>query len=145
MEVQALIDLGRQELSALEEFLAVLNAEREAIMSFSLENVVRQNNKKEEILKRLDYLETEKEKILSSLPDRKAATETEAWTSLSRTTEDTIGEVKAALERNKGLLSFSMDHVKSSIDNILKAMNRTSYDKGREKARPISVMVSRRV
>jgi flagellar biosynthesis/type III secretory pathway chaperone len=145
VELQTLIELGRQELSALEEFLNALQAERDAIVSFSLEDIVRQNNRKEEILKRLDYLELEKEKALSSFPDRQAVTETEAWTSLSRTTENTVRDVQAALERNKGLLSFSMDHVKSSIDKILGFVNRASYDKGHDKGRSISVMISRKV
>jgi hypothetical protein len=49
--------------------------------------------------------------------------------------------VKTALEKNMKLLSFSMDHVKSSLEKIIEFINRTSYEKGRS----ISIMVSRRV
>jgi len=52
-----------------------------------------------------------------------------------------VREVKTALEKNMKLLSFSMDHVKSSLEKIIEFINRTSYEKGRS----ISIMVSRRV
>jgi len=39
------------------------------------------------------------------------------------------------------LLSFSMDHVKSSLEKVVDFINRTSYVKGQS----ISVMVSRKV
>ena len=53
MEGQALADLSKKELAVLKEFLGALTAERESIISFSLEGIVRENNRKEEILKRL--------------------------------------------------------------------------------------------
>jgi hypothetical protein len=79
---------------------------------FSLERIVRENNRKEEILKRLEYIEAEKEKLLSP-----------------------------ALEKNIRLLSFSMDHVKSSLEKVIEFINGTS----REKGRSIAVMVSKGV
>ena len=50
-------------------------------------------------------------------------------------------EVRTALDKNMRLLSFSMDHVKSSLEKVVEFINRTSYQKGRT----ISVMVSRQV
>ena len=141
MEGEKLIELGSEELSTLKEFLAALTAERDAIISFSLEGIIRENNRKEEILKRLEYIEAEKDKLLIPLGDRAVLAESEAWWSLGERLEARVREVKTALEKNMKLLSFSMDHVKSSLEKIIEFINRTSYEKGRS----ISIMVSRRV
>ncbi len=141
MEDEKLIRLEQEELSVLGEFLGALTAERDAIISFSLEGIIRENNRKEEILKRLEYIEAEKEKLLIPLGGRGAMAESEAWRSLGERLETRVRDVKAALEKNMKLLSFSMDHVKSSLEKIIEFINRTSYEKGRS----ISIMVSRRV
>ncbi|MGD0231312.1 MAG: flagellar export chaperone FlgN [Syntrophorhabdales bacterium] len=141
MEGDRLIALGHEELNALKEFAGALKAERDAIISFSLEGIVRENNRKEEILKRLEYIEAEKERILSSHADRYPLEENEAWKSLGEGIERKVREVRTALDKNMRLLSFSMDHVKSSLEKIIEFINRTSYEKGRS----LSIMVSRRV
>ncbi len=141
MEEEKLIGLEREELSVLGEFLAALTAERDAIISFSLEGIIRENNRKEEILKRLEYIEAEKEKLLVPPGERAAVSESEAWKSLGERLEARVREVRTALEKNMKLLSFSMDHVKSSLEKVVEFINRTSYEKGRS----ISVMVSRRI
>ena len=141
MEDQALIELGQKELSTLQEFLSALHAERDSIISFSLEGVIKENNRKEEILKRLEYLEIEKEKILTASPDRGALTEEPASHPLAEQIQEKVREVRTALEKNMKLLSFSMDHVKTSVEKIIDFINKTSYHKGR----PVSVMVSREV
>jgi hypothetical protein len=141
MEAEKLFELEERELGALNEFLETLKAERDAIISFSLEGIVKENNRKEEILKRLEWVEAEKEKILSASVDRGAPTETEGSRSLRSRIDAKMKEVRAALEKNMGLLSFSMDHVKTSVEKIIEYVNRGSYEKGRS----ISVMVSRKV
>jgi flagellar biosynthesis/type III secretory pathway chaperone len=54
---EAVLGLERQELKALKEFFQALKDERDAIISFSLEGIVRENNRKEQILKQLEYIE----------------------------------------------------------------------------------------
>lgn len=139
MEREGLIELEEQELSALGDFLKALTAERDAIISFSLEGIVRENNRKEEILKRLEYIEAEKEKLLASSEGGPAPREAQG--PLVEKIQGTVREVRTALEKNMRLLSFSMDHVKSSLEKVVEFINRTSYEKGRT----ISVMVSRQV
>ncbi len=139
MEREGLTGLEQQELSALGDFLKALTAERDAIISFSLEGIVRENNRKEEILKRLEYIETEKEKLLAS-PDNGHGPQ-EAPGPLADKIQGKVREVRTALDKNMRLLSFSMDHVKSSLEKVVEFINRTSYQKGRT----ISVMVSRQV
>jgi len=141
MESHALIELGQRELNTLQEFLSALHAERDSIISFSLEGVIKENNRKEEILKRLEYLEIEKEKILSADPDRTALTEKSDWQPMAEQIQEKVREVRTALEKNMKLLSFSMDHVKTSVEKIVDFINRSSYEKGRT----VSVMVSREV
>ena len=139
MEREGLIELEEQELSALGDFLKALTAERDAIISFSLEGIVRENNRKEEILKRLEYIEAEKEKLLASSGG--GPVPRQAQGPLVEKIQGTVREVRIALEKNMRLLSFSMDHVKSSLEKVVEFINRTSYEKGRT----ISVMVSRQV
>ena len=52
-----------------------------------------------------------------------------------------VRDVRIALEKNMKLLSFSMDHVTTSIEKIINFINKTSYQKGRG----VSLMVSRKV
>ena len=117
----------------LKEFSRALKAERESIISFSLEGIIRENNKKEEILKRLEYVEAEKEKLFSSVSERAALTETEAWSSVAEQIKESVREVRTALEKNMKLLSFSMDHVKTSLEKIMSFINRTSYREGKKR------------
>ena len=57
-----LFQIAERELDLLKQFSTVLKGERDAIISFSLEGIISENNRKEEILKKLEYLEAEKEK-----------------------------------------------------------------------------------
>lgn len=136
-----LSELGQRELAVLNEFLGSLKAEREAIISSSLEGIVRENNRKEEILKRLEFIEAEKAKIISASEDCQLLAETESAVLLKSRIDGKIKEVRSALEKNMGLLSFSMDHVKTSIEKIIDFVNKSSYDKGRS----LSIMGSRKV
>jgi flagellar biosynthesis/type III secretory pathway chaperone len=141
MDKVTLIDLERRELDTLNEFLDALKTERDAIISFSLEGIVRENNRKEEILKRLEYVEGERAKLASSLTASRSPVEMKAVGSIREMIDEKTKELRVALEKNMGLLSFSVDHVKTSIEKIIEFVNRSSYDKGRS----ISVMVSRKV
>jgi len=48
MNDQAVIEITRKEQEALKEFLKVLKRERDSIISFSLEGIIQENNRKEE-------------------------------------------------------------------------------------------------
>ena len=141
MEDGKLIDSRAKELNTLKEFLGALTAERDAIISFSLEGIIRENNRKEEILKRLEYIEAEKEKLNPTEAWRAQSAESDVRRALGAKIEGKVREVRIALEKNMKLLSFSMDHVKSSLEKIIDFVNKTSYEKGRS----ISLMVSKRV
>lgn len=141
MEREKLIELEKKELAVLKEFLSALTAERDAIISFSLGGIMRENNRKEEILKRLEHIETEKEGICTAAGDDPTGPEAEARDALKRNIDAKAKEVRVALEKNMKLLSFSMDHVKSSVERIIGFVNKSAYDKGRN----ISVMIARKV
>ena len=137
-----LLEIGEKELDLLRRFSRVLKDERDAIISFSLEGIIRENNRKEEILKKLEYLEGEKDSLLAVIPDVSAITKGAAWERLSGKMEQTTIEVRTALKRNMSLLSFSVDHVKSSIEKIVHFISNTGYGKKRER---ISFLLSREV
>lgn len=136
MNERAIIEIARKEEKALKDFLKVLQGERDAIISFSLEGIIQENNRKEEILRKLEYLKSEKEKLLESMTDREELLESRAWQSIVKDMEHTMRDVKTALQKNMKLLSFSIDHVKSSIEHIVGFINSSNYGKNPEQ-RPL--------
>jgi flagellar biosynthesis/type III secretory pathway chaperone len=142
MNSEVVVEITKRELGTLKEFLKTVKEERDAIISFSLEGIIRENNKKEEILKKLEYLEVEKEKLLSEFPEHERTLQGKTMSSLNGELEATMKEVRVALEKNMRLLSFSMDHVKTTIEKIIGFINKSTYGKKRER---ISFMVSREI
>jgi flagellar biosynthesis/type III secretory pathway chaperone len=142
MSEEILIEITKKELLTLKQFLKVLKEERDAIISFSLEGIIRENNRKEEILKKLEYLEKEKEAFLGGVPDKKTLIESDLFRPFRDEIYHVMEEVKIALEKNMKLLSFSMDHVKSSIENIVGFLNKTTYGSKQDK---ISLLLSREI
>jgi flagellar biosynthesis/type III secretory pathway chaperone len=130
MTNQLLFELMGTQLGVLKQFLGVLTEERDAIISFSLEGIVRANNVKEELLKKLEFLEKEQERMTTD--GLCADAPSKEWTVLRKDFELTLKEVKAALEKNMRLLTFSMDHVKCSIEKMVSFINRSSYGRHRE-------------
>lgn len=140
MSEKLLFELMEKELTLLKQFMKVLTEERDAIISFSLEGITRANNMKEELLKKLEFLDDEQQRLSAeSSPDGPQSPE---WASLKRDLQDSMKEVKIALEKNMKLLTFSMDHVKNTIERIVSFVNKASYGRKKES---ISVMVSRSV
>ncbi|MBP1745862.1 MAG: hypothetical protein H6Q54_477 [Deltaproteobacteria bacterium] len=142
MSEEILIEITKKELLTLKQFLKVLKEERDAIISFSLEGIIRENNRKEEILKKLEYLETEKEAFLGGVYDKNTLIESDLFKPFRNEIHHVMEEVKVALEKNMKLLSFSMDHVKSSIENIVGFLNKTTYGAKRDK---ISLLLSKEI
>lgn len=132
MNVNTVIEITKKEEKTLKEFLAALQAERDAIISFSLEGIIEGNNRKEEILRKLEYLKTEKERFLENVDDREEITSNRTIQSLNKEMADVMKEIKKALDKNMKLLSFSIDHVRSSIENIIGHISTIGYGKKRE-------------
>src|SRR5512135_2156279 len=130
MSDQLLFELMGTQLDVLKQFLRVLTEERDAIISFSLEGLVRANNVKEELLKRLEFLEKEQERMAADRTPLDAPSR--EWVVLRKDFEQTLKEVKVALDKNMRLLTFSMDHVKCSIEKMVSFINRSSYGRRRE-------------
>ena len=140
MSNQLLYELMGTQLGVLKQFLRVLTEERDAIISFSLEGIVRANNVKEELLKKLEFLEQEQERITTDHAPLEAPSR--EWAVLRKDFEQTLKEVKVALEKNMRLLTFSMDHVKCSIEKMVSFINRSSYGRHRE---ALSLVLSKEV
>lgn len=136
------IEIATKELQALKDFIKALSDERDAIISFSLEGIIRGNNRKEEIIRKIEYLESEKERFIQEMTDPETIFNDEKWVFLSRKTRPVMKEINVALEKNMKLLSFSMDHVRGSIENILGFINKAAY---MNKKRRISLFPSREI
>jgi hypothetical protein len=133
MVIRAVIEMTKREEETLKEFLSALQMERDAIISFSLDGIIAGNNKKEEILRKLEYLKAEKEKLLEGAEDREAIISDETMQSLNGRLAVVMKEVKTAMDKNMKLLSFSIDHVRSSIENIIGNISgNLGYGKKRE-------------
>lgn len=143
MSEENLVEITRKELSTLKDFLVVLKDERDAIISFSLEGIIRENSRKENLLRSLEDLESQREAFLEDHPDSQDIAGSKELMFLRSDIRITMGEVKTALDKNMHLLSFSMDHVQSSIENIVRFLNRTAY--GAAKKGRISLMLSREI
>jgi flagellar biosynthesis/type III secretory pathway chaperone len=140
MSNELLFELMGTQLGVLKQFLRVLTEERDAIISFSLEGIVRANNVKEELLKKLEFLEKEQDRMAADRASLDAPSK--EWAILRRDFEETLKEVKVALEKNMRLLTFSMDHVKCSIEKMVSFINRASYGRRKE---ALSLVLSREV
>ena len=140
MKEELIFEITQKELALLKEFSKALKGERDAIISFSLEGIVGENNRKEEILKRLEFLKKEREGLSADFPEPEMTLGGRTWRSLSGEVNQTIREVRTGIDKNMKLLSFSMDHVKSSIENIVGLLNRSTYGKKTER---ISFLLSR--
>ncbi len=132
MIIRAIIEMTKREEKTLKEFLTALQTERDAIISFSLDGIISGNNKKEEILRKLEYLKAEKEKLLEDAQDREALVSDTTMQSLNRELAMVMKDIKVAMDKNMKLLSFSIDHVRSSIENIIGNIGSLGYGKKRE-------------
>ncbi len=140
MSDNAVFDLAQKEQKALRELLKSLQRERDAIISFSLEGIIQENNKKEEILGELEYLKNQKEHLLQTFNGSDKILASSKWKSIAEEMEATAREVKSALQKNARLLSFSVDYVKSSIERIMSFVADSTYGR---KAEPKPLLISK--
>ncbi|MCX8111076.1 MAG: flagellar protein FlgN [Syntrophorhabdaceae bacterium] len=137
-----LFEIARKELNILKDFHKTLKEERDAIISFSIDGIIRENNKKEELLKKIEFLEAEKEKLIKETAEPERILSDSRWIDISRQIKSIMNEINISLGKNINLLSFSVEHVKNSIDNIVNFVNKASYNN--KKAR-LSVFPAREI
>jgi flagellar biosynthesis/type III secretory pathway chaperone len=140
MNDNLVIEIVKKEQKLLRELLKALQRERDAIISFSLEGIIQENNSKEQILGELEYLKGQREKLLDTLCDRDKILVDNRWKSITEEMDATAHEVKVALQKNMRLLSFSADHVKASIERIMSFIGDSSYGR---KSEPGPLLVSK--
>jgi hypothetical protein len=138
MNEELLFELMQKRLTLLKQFKKTLIEERDAIISFSLEGIIRANNVKEELLKKIEFLDEEQQRLFGD--DSPTFPQSSEWASLRHDLETNLKEVKAAMEKNIRLLNFSMDHVKNSIEHMVGFINKASYGRRRD---AISIMAPR--
>ncbi|HPP05914.1 MAG TPA: flagellar export chaperone FlgN [Syntrophorhabdaceae bacterium] len=138
-----LFEIASKELSLLKDFQKTLKEERDCIIAFSIEGIVRTNNKKEELLKKLEFIESEKTRLMEKIPDREKLFNDMRWKSVTDEIKAVLKDINMALGKNIDLLSFSVDYVRNTIENIVDFVNRTTYTgKGHQR---LSVFPSREI
>jgi hypothetical protein len=136
MKDNLVTEIAQRESVALKELLRTLQREREAIISFSLESIIEQNNRKEQILAELEYLKGQKSRLLKQASEEERGLFSSEYLSITAEIKKAAAEVKTALQKNMNLLSFSVDHVKSSIENIMGSIADSTYGRKQEQ-RPL--------
>ena len=143
MIANAIIEMTKKEEKIMHEFLTALRTERDAIISFSLDGIIAGNNKKEEILRKLEYLKAEKEKLFADADNREAIAADETMQALNMRMASLMKEMKTAMDKNMKLLSFSIDHVRSSIESIIGSINTTTVSYGKKREEFSSLLLSK--
>lgn len=110
--------LMEEEIELLKGLLASLNEERDAILSFSLEDLRKVNEDRKEILDRLCLLERSRKNFSPQGPS-----ESKLLSELKRLAKEALVQ----MERNRRLLSFSMGHVERSIERILAFLENSGH------------------
>ena len=75
----------------------------------------------------MEYLEAEKGRLANEMKDPDSIFNSEQWTRLSHETNAVLKEINESIRKNMKLLSFSMDHIKGTVENILSFINNTAY------------------
>jgi len=122
-------EIALKELNVLKDFQKTLKEERDSIIAFSIEGIVRTNNKKEELLKKLEFLEAEKKRLMEEMPDKERIFNDKRWKFVTDEIKTILKDINTALGKNINLISFSVDYIRSSIENIVDFVNKTSYSK----------------
>lgn len=136
-------EIAQKELDILKDFQKILKEERDSIIAFSIEGIVRSNNKKEELLKKLEFLEAEKKRLIEDTLDRNKILNDEKWKTISDEIKSALNNINMSLGKNINLLSFSVEHIKNTIENIVDFVNKTTYTKGTKPK--LSVFQSREI
>ncbi|MCX7856670.1 MAG: flagellar protein FlgN [Deltaproteobacteria bacterium] len=141
---ETIIRLSNREIEVLREFLKVLKEERNFIISFSVEGIIECNNKKESLLKKIEFIEMERKKLMETLSEKEKDEVISKINDMKDKYLSLISDIKAQMERNMGLLSFSMDNMKGIIENIIESINKNmEYARGKMRSQGFSLLFSR--
>jgi len=143
---ETIFKISEKEIEVLKELLKVLKEERDFIVSFSVEGIIECNNKKESLLKKLEFIDSERTKLMEGLTEYEKERVIERLKAMKDTYLSLVEEVKTQMEKNMGLLSFSMDNIKGIIETIVGYLNKNvEYAKGRMKRDSLPLLFSREV
>ena len=127
--MEELIKLYREELTCIRDFLKCLEKEKREIAAFSLEGIAGENDAKELLLEKLKGLQAEIAAKESDPVAKKALEKNPEWKELFAQIELASREASEKIDVNMKLLEFSLNHVKSSIENIVSLLNNSAYRK----------------
>ncbi len=140
------IRLCKKELEILNEFYRVLKDERDFIISFSVEGIIECNNRKESLLKEIEFIESERERIIESLREPERERVKGRIKEMRDSYFSLLGDISAQMERNMRLLTFSMDNMKGIIERIIEGLTKNmEYTRGKLKGESLSLILSKEV
>lgn len=142
---QSILQIVGKEYDVLKEFLLTLQREKKAILSFSLPAIIHENGRKEELLGKLEYLRTARERLLDHAANTEEVLESNEWQLTIKEMEQTMKEAKTMVKKNIRRLSFATDHVRSSIEHIIGSINRSASSVYGRQAKQNPMLLSRRI
>ena len=120
----AIVEMARKEYEALKDLVRILAREKEAILSFSLQDIRKVNDDKEDVARRLASLRTERNALMECV-GKNEALRNDSYLFLIKAIKQVSREVRTSLKRNAKLLSLSANRVKSDIECVVDAINRS--------------------
>ncbi len=140
----SLIEIAREECTALTGLIGVLKREREAILALSLKDITETNSEKERMANTLATLKRSREACLNRLPEYGSEQQSPDYLALAGTLRLSTKEARTYIRKNGALLALSAGRVRSAMEFIASSLKSKSTTYGREAAGS-PVLFSRRI
>lgn len=123
-KLNQVLEVSKKEIKVLKDLLSVLKSEKDLIISFSLEGLIECNNRKEMLIRKIEFLEKERERILKGMESEDRERAILELKKLKGEYIPLIEKIRDQMKKNMDLISFSTEHVRGLIEIILGEMKK---------------------
>lgn len=123
-KLNQVLEVSKKEIRVLKDLLSVLKSEKDLIISFSLEGLIECNNKKEMLIRKIEFLEKERERILNGMESEDKERAILELKKLEGEYIPLIEKIRDQMKKNMDLISFSTEHLRGLIEIILGEMKK---------------------
>lgn len=143
---ERIIRLSEKQLEILKKLLSLLRKERDAICAFSIDGIVECNNNKESLLLEIEFIEKERSRLIETMEENEREEVQEKLKGMRDKYLSVLRAISVEMERNLGLLCFSIDNMKGLIETIIESINKGfTYPQDKKNRQSISLLLSREV
>lgn len=123
-KLNQVLEVSKKEIKVLKDLLSVLKSEKDLIISFSLEGLIECNNRKEMLIRKIEFLEKERERILNGMESEDRERTILELKKMKGEYIPLIEKIRDQMKKNMDLISFSTEHVRGLIEIILGEMKK---------------------